>query len=240
MVKDVHGSGVQALDNVGNFLGYFPRAKLLLNEVFCGGTAGRDLIELRATTDGSTANASLTWEGNTKPDVLAVLPDTVVAAGDLIVIHLGTDPLKGDAYLPETTSKDEQTASTNYPGAWDFPYEDTACDVNEGVMRIRDANDQTMDGVAFWNSSAAKMSPDFTASWLPDLQAENEWLPKDCGGAPCGVDTTPAIGDICVDQKGSKLYMGNMLTLSRKAGEDTNAKADWSSVGPGSIGLPNP
>ncbi len=239
-MKDVLGGAVTVKSGREKFLGYFPRAKLVLNEILCAGPQGRDLIELKALTAGSTSHLTLTWDGASKPSLLATFPDTQVEADDLIVVHLNTNPLDGDAVYSEVAAKDEQAADTNFPGAWDFVYEDAECDASEGVLRVRDPAGKTMDGVPLWNS-AVSLDPRFASEWLRGLQSEFEWDPTTCGGQRCGPTTTPSLSEVTVDQRGARqVDADNFLTVSRKPGPDTNSREDWEAVAAGTLGLPNP
>ncbi len=246
-VKDLMGNGITANEGREKFLGYFPRAKLVLNEILCNGPAGRDLIELRAIEAGSTSHLTVTWDGASKPSLLATFPDTQVEADDLIVVHLNTNPLKGDAIYSELLTKDEQGAEqsiqTNYPAAWDFVYEDAECDGAEGVLRVRDIAGKTMDGVPLWNSAVnpGTLDPLYASVWLRSLQAEYAWDPTTCGGQYCSPTTTPSLADITVDHRGVRqLENGGYITVGRKPGPDTDSRSDWAGAGPGTFGLPNP
>ena len=242
-LRDVLGNAVTVRSGREKFLGHFPRAKLVLNEILCAGPEGRDLIELKALTAGSASHLTLTWEGASKPSLLATFPDTEVEADDLIVVHLNTNPFKGDAVYSELGAKDEQPTATNFPGAWDFVYEDAQCDAAEGVLRVRDLAGKTLDGVPLWSSAVnpGTLDPQYASVWLRGLQSEFEWDPTTCGGQRCGLTTTPSLPEITVDQKGARqLDAARFLTVSRKPGPDTNSRDDWAAVAAGTLGLPNP
>jgi hypothetical protein len=238
-VRDVLGAGVKAPQSKRGFQGYFQRAGLVLNELFCAGPEGRDLIELRVVTSGSTANLSLHWT-TAKPVLLGVFPDTPVEEGDLIVVHLNTNPLRGDAVYSETLSKDEQSRQefpSNYVDAWDFVYEDAQCEVADGVMRVRHIDGSTMDGVALINSTNAR-HPGYS-DWLRELQLEGHWEPRTCGGQTCGPTTSPTINQVSVDQRGVRIATSGRQSIARTAATDTNGKEDWGPVGPWTMGRPN-
>lgn len=100
---------------------------------------------------------------------------------------------------------------------------------------MRAPNGGYQDAVPFARTGVANAG--FPAD-LQVLQSGGQWLPADCGGAPCSTTSTPTAAEVSVDW----ITVGNPATgniVARKVGADTNTAADFS-VGPASFGVANP
>jgi len=237
-VRDTLGKVLDATATKATFNGYRAPATLRISEVAPNITNSRDIIELYVVQGGSTANFTLYQDTTT---LLATLPDAVVATGDIIVVHLVPDKTTvppPDAPGSETTSKNQYpsaTYSSNYDNAWDFHGGTTGITYSSRVLRVKDPNGVTQDGVAFARTSGTPPSayPDELAS----LQAEGHWLPVNCGGVPCSISSTPTATQVSAIWEG--VTTSRTTTVRRLGNTDTNMASDWA-VGANSLGAVNP
>jgi hypothetical protein len=174
------------------------------------------------------------------PRELAVLPDADVAAGDLIVVHI--NPAAG--YESETTSKNQFPASTtpvNYDTAWDFKGAtggaNFAIVYSSRIILVRTGAGQIQDAASFRTAGAP---PAAFPSNLQAIQAAGQWLPENCGGAPCTTTSTPTAGEVSADWSGIPNNASTTSNTARRvSATDTNTKDDWA-VGAPSWGVANP
>jgi len=218
------------------FFNGFDYAVLLLNEVNANVVGGQDLVELRALGDGNVAGIELVQN----PDalgggtVLATLPDIPIAAGDLIVIHLA--PSVGTT--SETITKGDCTSLPPqcYPTAWDVAGGTTGITYGDRVLALRDPAGNIAEAVAFAlpAGSVPASFPDAVAY----IQSLGQWLPADCSGAPCAVDSTPTVVQISADWTGlgTSATAGNSIA---RTATDTNQALDWH-VAVQTFGVGNP
>jgi hypothetical protein len=218
------------------FANSFDYAVVLLNEVNANLPGSQDLIELRAMSDGSVLGIALVQN----PDalgggtVLATLPDIPLAAGDLIVIHLA--PTTGTG---ETITKSDCTdpAPSCFATAWDVQGGATGITYSDRVLALRDAAGNIVDAVAFALSIGSV--PSTYPGAVAYIQSVGQWLPADCSGSPCAVDSTPTIVQISADWTGlGASFSGNSIGRVTSAA-DTNISVDWH-VGAQTFGLANP
>ncbi|SEM22369.1 Ig-like domain-containing protein [Stigmatella aurantiaca] len=243
-VTDTAGTPVPSPGNTATFKGYRTQAVLVLNEVnpnVSTANGNRDLIELKVLSAGNTSGMTLVQEpanGSTQ-SLLATLPDVSVQAGDLIVIHMSPDAARGDATTSETTAKNENTATTNYPEAWDFVGNATHIVFSNQVLRIKSVAGATQDAVPFARSDLTGTSrPSGFPPRLQAAQAEGLWLPANCNGELCVYDTTPQNAvNVSVDWKNAGSAQTG-VSIRRVGATDTHQASDWAS-GPQSFGLPN-
>jgi hypothetical protein len=198
---------------------------------------------LKVVSGGTLDGITITQVANAV-DLLATLPQVLVATGDLIVVHLNPVGAAGAAPASETTAKNQYPAAVygaNYDGAWDVR------DVNAltlgvaytlRVLEVRDPQQNVQDAVPFYITSTSE-PPGFQTE-IQALQAAGQWLPADCAGAPCTFATTPSLLDISVAWDGAGTTpSGN--SIGRKTGSpDTNQASDWNAAGAQSLGLANP
>lgn len=234
-VHDTRGVAIDPSARTATFTGFISVASLVLNELNPNITGSHDLIELRAVTGGSIENLRIEQAVGT-PILLATFPLVLVAAGDLIVVHLGT-PGASDATMSETTSTTQfpvATVPSNYDTAWDLVGGTTGLTFGYRVVRLLTAAGVVLDAVPFYTGTTASAFP----GDLQAIQAAGDWLPASCGGAPCDFTTTPAAQSLSVMYTGcGTAASGN--SVRRVMGPDTNTSADWS-VGASSFGLVNP
>ncbi|MFY0528498.1 chitobiase/beta-hexosaminidase C-terminal domain-containing protein [Archangium gephyra] len=235
-VKDSLGSGVQPTANTATFTGFVTPAVLMLTEIAPGLGGGKDLVELFVVKGGSVNGFTLMQGAST---TLATFPSVVVAAGDVIVVHLRPATAPADAPTSETTSKTEHPESAYsgyYDSAWDFLGTTAEIGYSQRVIRVRDAAGATQDGAAFFRSGGTP-----PADFLPQLQSlqdEGQWLPANCGGVPCSGTTTPTAAEVSVDWNGTSTT-DRSTTVRRVLATDNNLASDWA-VGASSFGFPNP
>nr|QKW93813.1 hypothetical protein [Vitiosangium cumulatum] len=239
-LKDTYGAALDSTATTATFRGYVEPARLMITEVNpnIGGTSNaRDLVELVAVQGGSVSSFKLILGAST---LLATFPDTVVATGDIIVVHLRPDAAtNGDAPASETSGKNQYPASAhsaNYDTAWDFHGTSTTdIGYSRRVLRVRDSLGVTQDGAPFARTGGTPPA-DFTPV-LQALQDEGQWLPANCGGIPCSDTTSPTAVDVSADWTG--LMTDKSTSVRRLSATDTNTRDDWA-VGASSFGLPNP
>ncbi|WP_375767984.1 chitobiase/beta-hexosaminidase C-terminal domain-containing protein [Archangium gephyra] len=234
-VKDTRGSGVDAVANNATFTGFITPAQLMLTEIAPGILNGKDLVELLVVKGGSVDKFTLMQGAST---ILATFPNVVVATGDIIVVHLRPATAPADAPSSETTSKSEfanSSYSANYDSAWDFLGTTAEIGYSQRVLRVRDATNATQDGASFYRGGGTPPS-DFETQ-LKSLQDEGQWLPVNCGGAPCSTTSTPTAGQVSVDWAGLPTTKDN--TVRRVVAADNNLASDWA-VGASSFGSHTP
>ncbi|MCP3167932.1 chitobiase/beta-hexosaminidase C-terminal domain-containing protein [Myxococcus qinghaiensis] len=229
-VRDRRGVSLDPTATQASFRGFVrPPARLLLSEVAPNVANERDLVELYVLEAGSTENATL-MEGDT---TLATLPDALVAAGDLIVIHLNPDRVTPgmDAPASETLGKTQHPASsysTNYDNAWDFHGGAMGVGVGNRTLRIRNVFTVTQDGVA------AVLTAATLAGYPPHLQAlqaEGQWSPANCGGVPCTYESSPSALNVSAEWTAAFLS-SQTNTFQRHGITDSNTRADWTNTAP--------
>ncbi|WP_224370040.1 beta strand repeat-containing protein [Hyalangium versicolor] len=232
-VTDTLGTAVSSTANTATFTGYVSPATLRISEVAPNISSSRDLVELFVVQGGTVANFTILQDQT----VFATLPSVVVATGDVIVVHFTPDTGVTDAPGSETTSKNQYPAGTyanNYDNAWDFHGTANNITYSARILRVKNAQGVTQDGVSFSRTSGSLPATFFTE--LQSLQAEGQWLPADCNGSPCS--TNAAATAISAVWEG----VGNSRTtptVRRVSATDTNMAADWA-VGASSLGVANP
>jgi hypothetical protein len=236
-VKDLLGSGVNPANTTTTFAGYEVLAVLRITEIAPNVASSRDIVEFQVVSGGTTRGA--TFFDATGNLGFGTFPTVTVATGDIIVLHLNPDKVTAgfDAPGSETTAKNQYAAgsySSNYDNAWDFQATNTnAIAFSSKVLRIRDANGVTQDGVSAFTSGATPAAAFPTT--VQALQAEGHWLPADCGGSVC---STAALAQ-GISANWAGVSTSRATTVRRVSATDTNTKDDWL-VGTGSIGTTNP
>jgi hypothetical protein len=235
-VNDTIGAAL-GMPNNAIFKGYVPIATLLFNEIGPNIANTRDLIELVVTAPGSTNGITLLQKGSAT-ETIATLPDAVVAAGDIIVIHVSPNNTDGPA--SETISKNQYpkaTSSSNYDNAWDFLGGTIGLTNNARVLELDAPGGAVLDAIPVVNSSLSP--PAAFPGVLQALQAAGLWLPADCGGMLCTTTSNPTAIAISVDYAGIGTTVASN-SISRKPGMNTKQKSDWNAAGAPSWGSPNP
>jgi hypothetical protein len=185
-VKDTMMQLIDPAHNTARFHGFGPSATVIINEFTPGITNGFDLLELKALTAGNVSGFTL-QQGFANPTILATLPDQVVAANDILVLHIQPSP--SPAPTNEIATKAECTAPSCYSTAWDS---NGVADIGNSarVLTIRDAANTVQDGVAFYNKTA-----DASATFVAEMQALHDagfWV---CATATCAAaDATRSNG----------------------------------------------
>jgi hypothetical protein len=173
-------------------------------------------------------------------ETLVTLPDLLVAAGDLLVVHL--NPATGTAAASETTAKNQHPAATfsaNYDGAWDILGGNVNLTFGNRVLEVRAPGAAVPQDVVPVVVSNAVGPLGAFPTLLQGLQASGYWFPVNCGGEPCTYVTTPTAVEISVDYLGcGTTATGN--SIARNVGGFGSIKADWDAAAAHSWGLPNP
>jgi hypothetical protein len=81
--------------------------------------------------------------------------------------------------------------------------------------------DDVIDAVPFITGSTQN---DFPAN-VQFIQSKGQWLPADCGGAPCTFTSTPNLSDPTMVVIWSML--SQTQSMQRTGGVDTNRVNDW-------------
>lgn len=201
---------------------------VVLNEIAPNVSGGADLVELRALTSGSLAGFTLEQD-LASPTLLATLPAINVAAGDLVVVHLGAS----SGIQSETSNKSACASATCYPNAWDVFGGSTGITFSARVLVVRDSAKAIVDGAAFYRNGLTSGST-FPGDVMA-LQKAGHWLPANCNGSPCS--TTELAESVAADWLGVG-SSGTGSTVARKTSSDTDLAGDWA-VGPSTLGAPN-
>jgi hypothetical protein len=239
-VTDTRGTPVNGTANTATFSGYEAPAVLRITEVAPNinvSSTNRDIVELYVVQGGSVANFTIVHDTT----ILATLPSVTVATGDVIVVHLNPDAAtNGDAPGSEMSSKSQYpnaTYSSNYDNAWDFHGGTTGITFSNRVLRVKDGASNTQDGAGFAVTSGTP--PGSYPGQLQALQAEGQWLPANCGGAPCTYSSTPTAVEVSAIWQGVS-STNRTITVRRVSVTDSNLASDWA-VGASSLGVyPNP
>ncbi|MCP3169510.1 Ig-like domain-containing protein [Myxococcus qinghaiensis] len=238
-VKDTAGGSVVAPNNTDEFKGFRTAAVVRITEVQPNMANSLDLVELQVLTAGTTDGLVLQQDVNAAV-VLLTFPDVNVAQGDIIVVHIN----EAAAYQGETTAKDQfpkATVAANYDNAWDFKGGATGITFSSRILLVKDAAGTIQDAVSFARTSGTP--PGAFPGNLQAIQAAGQWLPADCGGAPCSTTSTPTAAQVSADWTTIPSTAASVTpetdTIRRVSATDTNAAADWA-VGPQSWGVANP
>jgi hypothetical protein len=202
-------------------------ASLLINEVNPNLASGRDLVELRAISGGSVAGMTLELD-LTGAVTLANFPPILVAAGDLLVVHM--TPAAGET--TEIGSKQECAAATCFNAAWDIAGAVANVPFTNRILVVRQFG-AIVDAVPF--AVAGGMTATFPEN-LQALQAAGLWVPADCGGSACTYVSTPTATAVSVDWTGSD----SLNSVQRKPNANTKSRTDWNAAGAATFGQPNP
>lgn len=230
-VTDTLGKGVDPNANTATFTGFRVAAVVRISEVNPNISGSADLVELQVMQAGDLANMTLVMDVAT-PTVLATLPALAVMQGDIVVIHLNP---AANMVTSETMTKGDCVAAACYAGAWDIAGGATGITFSNRTLSIKAADGSYQDVVPCFraNSNNAAFPADLQA-----LQEAGQWLPKDCGGAPCTYMSNPTVLQVTVDwtTTGTSAMTNS---LARKMGMDSDQNTDWA-VGAQSWGKPNP
>ncbi|MGA9524693.1 MAG: hypothetical protein WBV82_24760, partial [Myxococcaceae bacterium] len=232
-VKDTLGKAIDATANTATFNGYVSAASLIITEVNAKIAGGLDLLEIQAVTGGSINGVKLEQVGTANVTAYATLPDIIVQAGDIVLVHVGA------AGLPtETSSKTEVPNSTNgaySDNAWDVGGNNTGwSDTNARVLRLTKPDGTTMTSVPFVSTNAP------STQWETEFQAivaAGLWtLDTACAASPC---TTEEMIANSVNWSG--LPNSSAGSVYRSSTATTNSAAAWTKVQTGAtFGTANP
>ena len=206
-----------------------PLAVLHLNEINSNINNNVDLIELRVITGGDVFGITVE-QVLMNATVLATLPHLVVAANDLVVVHLNAP----GGVTNESTGKDQCVGQACFDEAWDVRGGDTGLVHGNRVITVR-ANGAYQDAVPFVDSGGTEPAAFLDA--LTAIQTASQWTPAMCGGMACTYATTPSAVDISVDWADiGTTAAGDSVQVTSN---NDNSANQWE-VAPGSFGLPNP
>jgi hypothetical protein len=235
-VRDLAGKSVAAGFASASFAGYVGAATLRIEEINANINGNRDLLEIRALSGGSVAGVQVVQDPGTAGagTLLAELPGIIVAAGERIVVHFA--PI---GETDETTSQTQCTDIACYASAWDVRGSAAGILFSNRVIALRaPTSGALLDVVAAGRSDLGTPTAAFPAN-LQFAQAAGQWLPADCGGAPCTYTSTPTALAVSADWT-TLGTTPSALSLQRSgAASDTNLRTDWI-LAPASFGSPNP
>ena len=226
-LQDVLGKGIDTNANSSTFSSFSSVGSLQLNEINPNITSSLDLVELLAVTSGNINGITLEQDIGTKT-VLATMPNITVAAGDLVVVHLGATTATS-----ESTTKGDCTDATCYANAWDVKGGSTGITYSGRVLVVRAPNNGAIqDAAAFYTATP----PSGFSSDVMSIQSSGVWLPADCSGNPCNTNTLAETVSVVWTGCGTTPAGSS---VARKANVDTNTAADWA-VGSSTFGASNP
>ncbi len=206
-------------------------AAVILNELSPNFVAQHDLVELLVTAAGTTAGIQLEQDYPHAPSVLATLPDVVVAASDIIVVHLVP---QGTTAMAETRAKDEISTADNFDGAWDVLGGGDDIMYTDVVLAVRAAGGTVTSAVPFFRSDLT--DPDTLPPHFPaDVQALIDaglWA-ETCAPAPCAYGGN--LGAISVDWAGAGTSAdpsqpSGASVARAPGGRDHHDIADWQRI----------
>jgi hypothetical protein len=235
-VLDLGGKPVAPGAASAAFTGFGGAATLRIEELNANINGNRDLLEIRALTAGTVAGVQVVQDPGAAGagTLLATLPEIVVAVGDRIVVHFA--PI---GETDETLSQTQCTDIACYPTAWDVRGSAAGIPFSNRVVALRAATgDALLDVVAAGRSDLANPTAAFPAN-LQFVQAAGQWLPADCGGAPCTYTSTPSALEVAVDWTGLGTTPTALSLQRAGASMDTNQRSDWL-LAAANFGLPNP
>jgi hypothetical protein len=210
-----------------------PRANLVELTVTQGG-ALRNFRLRRNPTAASDPNSVIVLPG--RLDALnAQTPNLCAAAGDIVVVHLGT----ATDVFSETSAKDERPEATNpdnYDFAWDLAAGATISHNTSHVLALRNPANEWVDAAAFSTHQVA--ATEAYNDSLAFVQGLGLWMPADCNGAPCSNETNPSGRDLAASWAGLDTTAAS--DSCRRASPAASPEAASWSVGAPSWGLLNP
>jgi hypothetical protein len=206
-------------------------------------TATEMLIELQVVHGGSLRGATVSVGANT-----VTLPDIDAVEGDLVVVHFessDTGTKVGHAQ-PHATTETNATGKAGcaarglcFPSAWDVEATLKATDA-AAVVQVHSASGILIDAAPFTSVAAdapqASRVLDPFSDAVQDIQSQGKWLPADCGGDVCSIDSTPDIAAISVNVE-TQSSVRSGLTAQRIDLSDRSAAA-WTLARP-TWGRPN-
>jgi hypothetical protein len=214
-------------------------ATLIINEVSPSGETNNK-VELLAIAGGNVEDIVLRQDITADVEILAVLPDTIVATGDIIVVHLRPE----DGIVEEVGTDEDCTDPACYDSAWDVRGETSADDQEVGyshrVLYLLGPDDAFMDAVPFMRHPADR--PGFlndllyiTGESTPGIAF---WQSK-CA-MPCDFENVQNMYDATVNWTAAGPAPSGD-TVQRKTGApNTRTVEDWqATVQPQTLGLPN-
>jgi hypothetical protein len=228
-VTDLYGTSVDSAATTASFTGYAQTASVVINEINPNIGSSKDLIELRVTSPGTIKDMTVGQAIGT-PVTVATLPNITVAAGDLIVIHLGST-----ATTTETASKTECTDAVCYAGAWDVAGTTAGLTFSHRVIWVKSADSTLHDAVPFVLSTTTTPPGAFPTD-LQAIQTASFWQPADCTGSPCTYTTNPTAVAISVD------WATVGTTAAGKSAARTGSgktAADWTILSASTFGAAN-
>jgi hypothetical protein len=191
------------------------------------------MIELRAVSGGTIAGIKV-QQDVAGPTTFATLPSLVVAAGDLIVVHMTPGTV-----TTETVTKGDCAVAACYATAWDVAGGNTGITFSNRVLRLLAADGTTtLDAVPF--AKVTTVSPAGYPADVQSIQAASLWLPTMCGGALCSYTSTPLVSDatVSVDWTNAAATVAG-VSVQRNVTIDNNVVGDWHQAA-SSWGLANP
>jgi hypothetical protein len=224
-VVDVSGATFAPADATSDFQSYTAPAELLIAEVngrlndFCG------LVELYAVTGGKLGSLRVRAHAN----ISRLLPDVMVGAGDLVVLHLGGPTCQPSGAVDELMAKDELPASEipgNYDSAWDVYLTAGQLPSGDLVLYLEQDDGSIMDAVVTTNDDATASAGlfDDTAA----LFADAAWL------SPTGETLVGSAEDATAfNGYAANGFVGTTVELEsvqRTSLNDTNTRADWTTA----------
>jgi hypothetical protein len=202
-----------------NFTGFLTPAVLKINEINANITGSCDLLELRVISGGTIAGFTVTE----RADNLITMPDMIVAANDIIVIHM--NGVNCGAGTNETVSKDQFSIAANYPTAWDFWSADNGLFNTDNVFQVRDGLGTLQDAVLAADSDLDVNTAVNSETAAAIVAAANQWFTLAGVVPPGGYVDGSFRANAVLDLNGTAM---NATGVSiQRENTDNNDEGDW-------------
>jgi cysteine-rich repeat protein len=227
-VLDLTGRNVSVADPA-HFSGYRAPATLVINEVNANISSSCDLIEFRVTGGGALRHTV-----KERTTVLHRFPMTVVAEGDLIVLHLNSGnsncvqaTQEGATPADETVAKNQVPTgdfAANYNNAWDYWTADSGLISTDNVITLL-LDDTIVDGVLLAKDPTgnAASASETAARYLVEA---DQWTTTNGDVPEGGFVDDDFRAHACLDLNGPGT-VNNSMSIQRVNAQDRNHKGDW-------------
>jgi hypothetical protein len=184
----------------------------------------RALIELLVTEGGTTRGWKLERDYRTGATIVALLPDVVVATGDLIVIHM--TPGAGTV-IGESTSKSQFQTTENYDGAWDFLGTNDTIGTDNRILALRDPDGQIDSVVPFFRPDVANPPRTFFPGDVQAAIGAGLWQ-EVCDPSPCTYSSN--LDEVTVVWTGLGATPEGASVARKPGGVNDRKVSDWQGV----------
>jgi hypothetical protein len=182
-VTDAAGTGVDSSFNTATFSGFTTPATIVINEVNANLPVGCDLVEIRALTAGAIGGHQL-WQ---RQQAVMTFPEMSLAAGEFVVIHLGSlTNCNMTGAVNETSSPssaDQATHPQNYDTAYDLYADAGGLTATSNVLTLVNPVGAIVDAVLLHNDDPNVAGT--SEARAAEVVAASQWTNPD-GMVPSG------------------------------------------------------